>query len=491
MRRAVIAWGIALLSVALHGQEMPKNADRWVRVSAGNFHILTDAGEGRALKMAETIQRLTEAVDHATQFETASDRPTVIFAFRRAKDFRSYRDLLIGAGTDRVGLFVARQHADYILLDAMNRETEPLLLHELTHQFVANTFPHAPLWLNEGLAELFGTFERRGDRVLFGVPDPGALELLRRQPLMPISQMLEMSGTAEEFLRGRRVGLIYAQSWAMAHYILIGNDSTRSRLGDYLTRVMRGEPSGTAFSEAFGITPDQMEKEIQRYVHRPTMKHLSATLRAAERQTSTAREASSSELLSELGSMLLDLGDEGQTRAEPFLREAIRLDPRNALAHAALGDLEMATGARDAAIKSYEAALEIDPGHRRAVARSMTTASPRRIIFTFTAERDRFGDHKAEIQALREETLRELEAAKTPEEREHLEKILAATGGVPGKRSPDELYEEAIRLANAQKIDEALELIEQLLSSTLPDTMYHLGALDLKRQIESQRSGRR
>lgn len=116
----------------------------------------------------------------------------------------------------------------------------------------------------------------------------------------------------------------------------------------------------------------------------------------------------------------------------------------------------------------------------------MTGASERRIVVTTTSD-GRSPELDAVMQELREQTLRDLENAKTAEERERLRKVLAATPNVAEPRQAPDLYEKVIQLANAQKIEEALAVIEQILSSTAPGTMYHLAALDLKRQIESQR----
>ncbi len=488
MRHVVIALGMALLAGASPGQTMPEDASGWIRVSAGNAEILTDAGRRRALKMAEAIQNLTEAVDQATLLETHSDHPTLVVAFRRPAEFRPYRDLVMGPGTDKTGVFLSRAQSDYILLDTTHHDMEPLLLHELTHQFVRNTFPEAPLWLNEGLAELFGTFEARGERVTFGVPDRDAIQVLRRTTLIPMDAILEMTGSAEEYRGGPRTKVVYAQSWAMVHYLLIGNEATRDRLGVYLDLLTSGESSVTAFSEAFGMSTDQMEKEIHRYINAPTMKHLSSRVRPEEQRTDTAtRDVSLSELLSELGTLLLDTGRDGARHAEPFLREAIRLDGRNALAHAALGDLEMQRGARDAAIRSWETAREIDPDQRRAGPGARTGVTSGRMVVTTTSRVVSPEEVETDMRKLREKTLRELEEAKTPEERERLEKVVAATGHIVAARKAPELYEEAIRLANDQKVSEALELIERILSTTRPGTLYHTAALDLKHQIESQR----
>lgn len=484
---------LVLLSPSVRGQALPRNADGWLRVTVGQYDIITDVGERRARGMAQSIDRLAAAVGHATSLRTDSDKPVRIFAFRRSGDFRPYRDAILGPRTDKTGVFSSRRHADYILLDTTYDRMEPLLYHELTHSFVRNTFPQAPLWLNEGLAELFGTFDVRGGRVLLGLPDPETVALLRREPLVPMAEMLEMTGTAERFRQGPRARVIYAQSWAMVHYLLIGNESTRTGVNDFLKLNATGVPSVDAFSRAFGMTAEQFEKEIFGYVRGPAMHHLAIPPRPRETSTITSSKLSPSELLAELGTLMVDSSREMAESAEVFLTASLRLDDRNAMAQAALGDLFTSRGQWTSARERYEMARKLDPGNRRAAVATGSIADPsvRQMIVTghSAVPLPDFGNPLKDLRELRDETLRDLEAAKSPEERERLEKLFAAIEGQLGSQpSAEKLYTEAIGLANAQKIEEALERIEQILSTTQPGTLYHIGANDLKRQIESQRS---
>ena len=51
-------------------------------------------------------------------------------------------------------------------------ETRATFLHELAHRFIHQRFAHLPIWLDEGLAQLYSTLRIEGGRAVFGGAAP-------------------------------------------------------------------------------------------------------------------------------------------------------------------------------------------------------------------------------------------------------------------------------------------------------------------------------
>lgn len=78
-----------------------------------------------------------------------------------------------------------------------------------------------------------------------------------------------------------------------------------------------------------------------------------------------------SEVLVAKGELAWHRGQSDEARS--FLEQAVAADPRDAVAHTVLGQLQLASGERDGAIRSFERALEIAPdleGAQRGLARA-------------------------------------------------------------------------------------------------------------------------
>ena len=88
------------------------------------------------------------------------------------------------------------------------------------------------MWLNEGLAEFYSTFQMVGDReALLGRPVPGHLEQLNLRTLLPLEDSANVRHDSPMYNEGDRRSLFYAQAWALTHMLLVGQPTGRDKLG--------------------------------------------------------------------------------------------------------------------------------------------------------------------------------------------------------------------------------------------------------------------
>ena len=65
---------------------------------------------------------------------------------------------------------------------------------------------------------------------------------------------------------GSRRGLLYAQSWALMHYLTFGSEARRAQLLRYLTHLRIGASPDEALRKEFGTELPTIEKELRQYV---------------------------------------------------------------------------------------------------------------------------------------------------------------------------------------------------------------------------------
>jgi hypothetical protein len=153
------------------------------------------------------------------------------------------------------------------------------LYHEAFHAYLANyVYPKAegpaPVWLNEGLAQIFETAIVEVGELRVGHADRERLEVLRRtlgkDGLLPLADLLRSS--SEQFrvahVIDRQVSdRYYLASWALSFYLtferkLLGTQE----LDDYVHALHRGADPLAAFSHLVGQPLPEFEKELLQYL---------------------------------------------------------------------------------------------------------------------------------------------------------------------------------------------------------------------------------
>lgn len=72
------------------------------------------------------------------------------------------------------------------------------LQHEATHRLMSVDQSRQPAWFSEGIAEMFSTFERQGDKVNWAKPIGPYLVLLQNATLEPLAQFLVEPGARHQ-----------------------------------------------------------------------------------------------------------------------------------------------------------------------------------------------------------------------------------------------------------------------------------------------------
>lgn len=99
------------------------------------------------------------------------------------------------------------------------------------------------------LAEYYSTFEIKDARqVSLGKPLGSHLRLLRSTKLWPLKAIFDMDQYSWERNKHDARGMFYAQSWALVHYLIQGNDGKGlQQFGEFLQLIKNNTQVDTAF----------------------------------------------------------------------------------------------------------------------------------------------------------------------------------------------------------------------------------------------------
>lgn len=338
-------------------------AAEWVRVRTSHFDLLSDGGAAAARPAAAALtrfHRVLEGLLPAPPDERAG--PLVILAFTSESRFRSYVPQQGGEPRSVEGFFQGGTARRFIGVNLRSERPDPYdaLYHEYAHVALNRVLPAQPAWVAEGLSELYAAWEPAGADARVGLPRPDHLALLRRRGLLPIPDLLRADYTSDLYLREDRSALFYAQSWLLAHYLVLGRAGGREALREYLVAIKQGEEAVTAFRTAFGEDPGSLMPRLRAYVDTAALPVARVAVPSDADVDAPALAAPSP---GEADALLADLllHQDRSREARGHLERSLAADPGSVAAREGLAAVALREARWDEARAQLRAALEHEP----------------------------------------------------------------------------------------------------------------------------------
>lgn len=362
MRRAIVL--LLLLFVGLLCREGDA-ATRWTRLRSANFTFVGDASERQIRRVAQQLEQFREVMLRALPpAASRSPVPTVVLVFADDRSFEPFKPTYEGRTIQLGGFFQGDEDVNYIAVSAGRSEfAVRVVFHEYSHFLVSNSVGVIPVWVNEGLAEVYETFEERdgGRSALIGIAPRDHLQLLLSRSLIPLAELMAVDHASPLYNEGSRRGLFYAESWALMHYLTFGSETRRAQLLRYLTSVRGGLSSEQALREAFEAEPSVLEQELRNYLAGFTFPAIKGTFDANLRGVVAAPVESlgDDEAQGYLGDLLARIGRTNDARAH--LKRVVAANAGAARALFALGLLELRASNVEEALPLLERAATLMP----------------------------------------------------------------------------------------------------------------------------------
>lgn len=359
-----------LLSICLLLCAPPSAAarDKWTRLRTENFTVVGDASEADMRRLAAELEGFRQTLALLLpKARITTPVGTTVVLFKNHIAFKPFKPRYKGKIREDVGgYFLDRPDGNYIAMTAETRGLPPLhvIFHEYEHFVVRNNIDRAPLWLNEGLAEFYGTFQviDENRKARLGIAMAHHTRALRNSRMLPLETLLTVDHKSPHYNESDKAGIFYAQSWALVHYLMFGNNAARQ---EQLTRFIAGLNTDATleenFRQSFQADYAQIEKELRDYVRKFLFPALDFTftkpLDAAKDIES--RPLSEAEVEHLLGDLLFQQVDR-DAEAEARFTKATTLDPKLAPARLSLGLLRLRQSKRAEALSLFDASLALD-----------------------------------------------------------------------------------------------------------------------------------
>ena len=379
------ACGLALLlgpSTAHAALPPAATEDPWIEARSARFRVYSNAEAPVAVRAARHLERLAAVLELGTNHLLVDGGWEIhVYVFRDLPSFRPYRPY----GDDGEGGVTAGFHAsgvdvEYIAFYASEREwSMRFASHEYLHAVLSRSFGALPVWVNEGVAEYYSTFEARRRSAEIGRPIPEHLAWLLEH-MFTLRGLLLIAMDSPEYQRGKDTRTVYAQSWALVHMLEM-DPLDPSRFDRLLAGLGDGATSLDVLRRVYGPNaPDSLEQRLRRYVNQPTLPARGLEFSDDfEEVPVTTRALDRAETRTVLGELLAHTKDELAPLALEHLQAAWNADSTRVLPAALLGELAERGKDRAGASRWFAAVQRSDGSEPRALGIAGSALAQRRL----------------------------------------------------------------------------------------------------------------
>lgn len=312
--------------------------ESWIRVETPHFVVLAELGPAAAQSIAIELERARPSF-RAALGAPSEERLIRVLVFSSRARFEPFLPEFEGRARSLPGYSLSGPQRDYILL-ASDAERPTVLLHEYAHLYLHERYGSLPVWLDEGLAEFLASARTSGREGWLGEIHPRYVERLRREKLLPLEVFFSVNRQSPLYGDRESPNVFYAQAWAMAHFLLLGDAAPRfQKLVELAGGLAQGLVAPRAIASVFRIPPDRLETAFESYVRLDSWQRLRLELPLAE----AAPVGVAAALEPELAFCLADVFAQAQRydEARPRFQRAAERYPDWAPFHEELGWLAL------------------------------------------------------------------------------------------------------------------------------------------------------
>ena len=229
---AALACGVAV--PALSGAD-------WIKVNSPNFELYTTSSEREARATLDIFEQARDFFLRVKSTTLAARLPVTLVGFGDPKDYRPY-----SPKSFTPAYFVGDEQRDYIVMSDLGADRTRAAIHEYVHLLVRDSGLTLPVWLNEGMADVYSTFGAQDGKIMVGSIPRDRNYSLTHEKWMGLPALVAVGMNSPEYNEQERAGVFYGQSWLLAHMLILG-DAYAAKFPMFLAEVSASGSSPSAF----------------------------------------------------------------------------------------------------------------------------------------------------------------------------------------------------------------------------------------------------
>jgi tetratricopeptide (TPR) repeat protein len=355
---------IALISVLAFSFAAVSAADKpFTEVRSPHFRVLTNGNEHDARRIALEFEQMRAVFAVGfPNMRLSTGAPLLIFAVQTENDMKALAPAMwkkhkgpLPAGLFQIGW--EKQFA-IVRLDQDLPGAYNVVYHEYVHTLLHSNFRWLPTWLDEGLADFYGSTRFEGKKSYIGAPSTRVNDL-KNHTMIPLETLLVVNPWS--YFRGdeNQISTFYAESWALVHYLVFGQDmELGKKLSHFYARLQAGDQQMKAFREVFGdlkTVDASLRQYIQAFAFRA---YVVENPNAMQAKDFSSRKLTQPESDSEIAGYRL--WEHDGPEATGLVDRALQDDPALGAAHEEKAFIYFREGKDEDALREFSRACELD-----------------------------------------------------------------------------------------------------------------------------------
>jgi tetratricopeptide (TPR) repeat protein len=363
-----------LVILTLVGDPSSRAASRptWIQLRSPNFIVVTNDNEKHARLVARQFELIRGVFLQYFRRSGSTDPAITILA---AKDEQTLRGLVPEFWQKKnsmhpAGMFLDGGDANWIVLRLDVSLTQAAYVpyapvyHEYVHYLMRRLKSGLPLWMVEGLAEVYGNTRIESKEVRLGALSVGNLIQLHQHSLLPVKDLFNVDVASPYYHEENKTSIFYAESWALTHY-LIARDWTENttHVNDFIDLLGKGIDQKEAAARTIGDT-ESLDAALRRYIDRTVFTAVGLRPPSIDESSFQTREMSEAESLTSRADFMAH--NRRYAEAQAMLEEAFKMDPMLGAACESMSFLYLVQRNYAGASKWVSQALALNPQSLRA-----------------------------------------------------------------------------------------------------------------------------
>jgi hypothetical protein len=268
---------LVAVSVAASAAATVVRAAPPLEIQSRHYRVLTDLDEASARDYAKRLDAMyDEYARRLSDFGAAKGQKFDVYLFKKRSTYAKFTNNRLPNSS---GIFIPGQRALAAYEEGQGRGgLRQTLQHEAFHQFAWETIsPNLPIWLDEGLAQVFEEGVWAGENFILGQVPPRRIEDLlsdlRDNRFTPLAEMLSLPRAEYQArMRDAKTGRAqYNQAWAMTQFLIFaegedGKPRYRDRFLAWLRDMHAGQDGAAAFEKNFSGNVAGFEARFKEWV---------------------------------------------------------------------------------------------------------------------------------------------------------------------------------------------------------------------------------
>jgi tetratricopeptide (TPR) repeat protein len=262
MRKLIL--GVALVCVGLSARV--EAAEHWIRLTTPHFEMYTTNGEKQGGAALNVFEQVRYFFMENSKLKAAPGVRVRIIAFRSEKEYKPYR-----FNEGGFAYYLRTRKGDFIVMQDIGAEHHQAAMHEYTHLIAEHQNLKLPVWLNEGLADLYSSLEPRGNQALVGRALAGRAASLGSERWMDLNALFSTGQDSPYYNEKDKMSIFYSESWALTHMLAL-SEGYASGFSKFVAAVAGGRAAADCLQSVYGKNVKQVTSALHSYVNQSSLR---------------------------------------------------------------------------------------------------------------------------------------------------------------------------------------------------------------------------